>query len=532
MSESNVKQYAKGVMTLTLAMLFVKVLSMVYRIPFQNLVGDEGFYIYQQVYPFVAVFMTWTASGLAVAISRILSESDEPQQQLMNIMMRYLTALAIVLFVLLYSLAEFFATMMGDSGLVPLLKAGSYIALTIPMLALYKGYAQATGALDVVAKSQVVEQIVRVAIILIGTWLVMRVGASLYAAGEVATVGTVVGEIAGVLLLYVLMRKQGVRVSFKRSTIPRKRQLHLMKRLAIYSVGISLSSLLLILFQLVDSFTIFEALKRHMSIPAAMAEKGAYDRGQPLVQVGLVLASTLAMAVVPLITNAMKRFDKAEAARFMGLTYRVSVLIGVAASVGLVLVMPYMNVMMFKTTALSNVLSLYVIQILWLSIIMPMMAVLQGLGYTKHPSLLLIGGLIVKLLCNDVFIQSFGIAGAALASNLALALTAFALVRFLKKVYPVRLTTFSFTSGLVVSTVAMAIAVELWIAGIKLIDAAIYMPPRLSATLTAISAIVVGALVFLMVSTKRTVLSVDDWYVLPLGRHVAAFQLYVNRVKK
>ena len=216
-----------------------------------------------------------------------------------------------------------------------------------------------------------------------------------------------------------------------------------------------------------------------MSVGAAMAEKGAYDRGQPLVQVGLVLASTLAMAIVPMITTAMKRADRAEAARYMGLTYRVSVLIGVAASVGLMLVMPYMNVMMFKTTALSTVLSLYVLQILWLSIIMPMMAVLQGLGYTKHPSLLLIGGLIVKLLCNDVFIQTFGIAGAALASNLALALTALLLVRFLKKVYPVTLTTYTFTSGLIVATIAMGIVVELWITGIKLLDAAISMPPRL-----------------------------------------------------
>ena len=146
MSKSNgMKDYAKGVMVLTLAMLFVKVLSMVYRIPFQNLVGDEGFYIYQQVYPFVAVFMTWTASGLAIAISRVLTESNESWDELMRVMLRYLVALALVLFIGLYSLSSFFASMMGDSGLAPLLKVGSYIALTIPFLALYKGHAQATG---------------------------------------------------------------------------------------------------------------------------------------------------------------------------------------------------------------------------------------------------------------------------------------------------------------------------------------------------------------------------------------------------
>lgn len=533
MSKSNgMKDYAKGVMVLTLAMLFVKVLSMVYRIPFQNLVGDEGFYIYQQVYPFVAVFMTWTASGLAIAISRVLTESNESWDELMRVMLRYLVALALVLFIGLYSLSSFFASMMGDSDLAPLLKVGSYIALTIPFLALYKGHAQATGDLHVVAKSQVAEQLVRVAIILVGTWLVMRAGASLYIAGEVATIGTVVGEVAGVLVLYVLLRKKA-HISWKRTTIPRARQWHLMKRLTIYSIGISLSSLLLILFQLVDSFTIFETLvDKGMAINEAMAEKGIYDRGQPLVQVGLVLASSLSMAIVPLITTAMKRHQKAEAANYMRLTFSVSMLVGVAATAGLMLVMPYMNAMMFKTNALSGVLSLFVLQIIWLSIIMPMMAVLQGLGYTKHPSLLLIGGLIVKLLCNDVFIQWFGIAGAALASNAGLAFTALLLIRFIKIVYPISLVSPTFTRGVLLATLAMAFAVEIWIFGITFMCATYNVSFRMTATITALTAVCVGAIAFLTVCAKREVLSVEDWSVLPLGRRVAAFQLYVNRVKK
>ena len=49
---------------LTVAALLVKILSAIYRVPFQNLVGDEGFYIYQQVYPFIAVFV----GGLMAAI--------------------------------------------------------------------------------------------------------------------------------------------------------------------------------------------------------------------------------------------------------------------------------------------------------------------------------------------------------------------------------------------------------------------------------------------------------------------------------
>ena len=34
-----------------------------------------------------------------------------------------------------------------------------------------------------------------------------------------------------------------------------------------------------------------------------MEMKGVYDRGQPLVQMGILIASTLALAIVPLIAH-------------------------------------------------------------------------------------------------------------------------------------------------------------------------------------------------------------------------------------
>ena len=68
------KSYMKGAAMLTVAAIIVKLLSAVYRVPFQNLVGDEGFYIYQQVYPFIAIITTWTSFGFAIALSKILSD--------------------------------------------------------------------------------------------------------------------------------------------------------------------------------------------------------------------------------------------------------------------------------------------------------------------------------------------------------------------------------------------------------------------------------------------------------------------------
>ena len=48
MPKSQLKRTMEGAFILTIASFIAKVLSAVYRVPFQNLVGDEGFYVYQQ----------------------------------------------------------------------------------------------------------------------------------------------------------------------------------------------------------------------------------------------------------------------------------------------------------------------------------------------------------------------------------------------------------------------------------------------------------------------------------------------------
>ncbi|MEL5941172.1 oligosaccharide flippase family protein, partial [Tetragenococcus halophilus] len=53
------KTMMEGAFILTIASFIAKVLSAIYRIPFQNIVGDEGFYVYQQVYPIYGIAMTF-----------------------------------------------------------------------------------------------------------------------------------------------------------------------------------------------------------------------------------------------------------------------------------------------------------------------------------------------------------------------------------------------------------------------------------------------------------------------------------------
>lgn len=539
MSEKwGMKVYLRGVALLTVAALFVKVLSMVYRVPFQNLVGDHGFYIYQQVYPFVALFVTWTSSGIAVAISKMLADLDESNQwderrAMLRIIFRFLIFLSIICFVILYFGAPFFAQWMGDLKLTGLLKVGAFVVFCMPLLAIDKGLFQSTGILKPVAYAQVVEQSVRVSVILGGTWIIMSTTEDLYKAGEIAVSGTVVGEFAGILLLVGYLKKYAA-LSGKKYGSRSKTSLAkwpILKKLMILSISISMSSLLLLVFQLVDSFTIYSALKQlGLSSLEAMEMKGVYDRGQPLVQVGLVVASSLALAIVPLVAHASKRGNGKNADRFIQLTYRTSLLFGIAAAVGLVLVMPNVNTALFENADLSNVLSVFVVQIVWLSLIMTLTAMLQGLDRLKTPASLLVIGIIFKILFNKLLILKFGIVGAAWAGNLGLFITAIGLIWYFKRVKNIQLSPLQFYSGVALATLAMVSIIVLFT---MFVDSIIFpfLPGRVRALILCFLKAGIGAFVFLSVLAKLNVLSVRDWYLLPLGRRMASYQLWINRKK-
>ena len=527
------KEYMKGALLLTIAALVVKVLSAVYRVPFQNLVGDQGFYIYQQVYPFISLFIVWTSGGFAVAISKMLADaqmttdSEERKNLITRTIFNYLTVLSVLFFCILFFGAEFLSNLMGDAQLAPLLRTGSFVTLFMPILALMKGGFQAKGEMTPVAYAQVVEQFVRVGIILIGATYIMTTSKSLYAAGNAAVFGTVIGEIAGVILLLYFSKKVKL---IPRKANNKERKWPIVKEVTILSLSVSMSSLLLLCFQLIDSFTVFSLLLENgIAEIEAMKMKGIYDRGQPLVQLGVIIASSLSLAIVPLIAYQSKKKKGRGATPFIQLTYRVSLLLGVAASIGLVIVMPYVNRMLFETNSLSPVLMIYVLQIIPLSIILTFTAILQGMNKLKIPALILLGAIALKLIGNCLFIPNVDVLGAAIASNIGLYICAVLLMIYLKQLLKVKLAKRDFYIKLGLASVSMVLSV--FIIDTILNIALGSFSGRLGAVIIGGCLIGIGAFVYLTIVAKSRLLAEKEWFLVPFGRRMAAYQLLLNKKK-
>lgn len=526
------KGYMKGALLLTIAALIVKALSAVYRVPFQNLVGDQGFYIYQQVYPFISFFVVWTSGGFAVAISKMLADAEssshvmERKSTITRTVYMYLTFLSLVFFCILFFGADSLATMMGDKQLAPLLKTGAFVTLFMPILALMKGYFQAKGDMAPVAYAQVFEQFTRVCVILAGAYIIMATSTSLYAAGNVAVFGTVIGEIAGMLLLIYFFKN---RLKFPKSKI-KLAKWPIIKEVTILSLSVSMSSLLLLCFQLIDSFSVFSILLENgMERLQAMETKGIYDRGQPLVQMGITIASSLSLAIVPLVAYQSKKVNGRGPIPFIQLTYRVSLLLGVAASLGLMIVMPYVNEMLFETNALTDVLIVFVLQIIPFSIILTFTAILQGMNRLKVPGIILIGALLLKYIGNQVLITKIGVLGAAIASNIGLFLSAGLLIFYLKKITQAKLAKKDFYIKLFLASAMMTLTV--FVMDKLLQISTVFLSGRIQALVIGGCLIFLGAIVFLTVVAKTKMLAEKEWFMLPFGRKMAAYQIWLNKKK-
>ncbi|WP_347548142.1 polysaccharide biosynthesis protein [Pseudalkalibacillus hwajinpoensis] len=420
-SNANQKGFWHGALLLTAVALFMKVLSVGYRIPYQNITGNLGFYVYQQIYPFYSIAIILATYGFPVVVSRLVSEQIvknevEKAEELSRYSFYVLTALGTAGFVVLYAGSPLLADLMEDPALQTPLRATAFSFLIMPGIASIRGYFQGQENMIPTAWSQVVEQSVRVvAILSISIGLVIN-GYGPYATGTGAAAGSIIGGLAAFLLLLVLrIRKNTTQKALFRTHL--FRFLGVARRLLTEGVLICVSALVMVLFQLMDALTIVPGLTEYgLSSLDAKEMKGVFDRGQPLMQVGVVLATSLSLAIVPVISKATEEENIESIREKAGLSLKVSLVIGLSAAAGLFIIMKDTNRMLFTDASLSYTLSILAVAILFSSLAMTGAGILQGIGLARQAARYAGLGVLLKAFLNIILIPLIGINGAAYAT--------------------------------------------------------------------------------------------------------------------
>ncbi|ANS76376.1 hypothetical protein AWM70_18845 [Paenibacillus yonginensis] len=461
---STASKLLKGAALLGIAAILSKLLGTLQKIPLQNLGGDGVFGIYNTVYPFYTLLVTLATAGFPAAVSKFVAEREADQdergaRQVLKISAFIMMALGLVGSALLFFGASWVAGWIGSRELIPALRASAPALLFVPASAALRGYFQGRQNMLPTAVSQVTEQAVRVATMILLLLYLTSLNASDASIAGGAMFGSAAGGAAGLLAMLVFWRNAGrktgrmkaftgtgaaaetealtgertghvtdklkglnVEASARRHAADPLSGMRLVKPLLAYALPICLAALAVPLLSLVDTFSLPRLLEEGGQ--SVMEQIGIYNRGIPLVQLINMLATSLSVLFIPAMAELKYKGELRAAAVQAGTALRWFWLIGCAASVGIGVLAEPINIMLYRNNTGSDTL-------LWLAftaapaaLATVSAALLQGLGSVKAPALAMVLAAVLKAALNALLVPQLGVSGAALAGIAAYGLAA------------------------------------------------------------------------------------------------------------
>ena len=213
--------FMTGTFIATASLIFVKILGMLYVIPFYAIVGSKGGALYSYAYNIYLIFLGISSAGIPSAISKIISEYNalgylEAKTRAFNIGKKLISYISIFMFIILFIFSKGIATLIiGDlSGgntiedVSFVIKCVSFAVLIIPHLSVTKGYFQGHKYITPSSISNLLEQVIRIFVILAGSFLTYKIlDSSLTIAVGVAVSGAFFGGLIAYLYLKKHMNK-------------------------------------------------------------------------------------------------------------------------------------------------------------------------------------------------------------------------------------------------------------------------------------------------------------------------------------
>ncbi|AKG04059.1 cell division protein [Salimicrobium jeotgali] len=516
----------KGTMILTGATFLSKFLGMIYTIPFEQMVGPEGIELYFYAYTPYNILLSLSTLGVPMAVSKFVSkynalEDYQTSRDMFRSGMYLMAATGIIAFLLLFFGAEKIASFSlsdEDSAAVlqdttHVVRMVSFALLVIPSMSIIRGFFQGHESMAPTAVSQVMEQIVRIAFLLTGVYIVYYVlDASLAQAIGMSTFAAFVGGIASlvVLLTYWKKRKPYLDRHLKQQktksglTTP-----DMFKELLSYAGPFVLVGIATPLYQLIDQFTFKQAMAdAGLADIAGDALPAIHVLSHKLVIIPVTLGLGMAVTVLPAITSSFtkREFNKLDGQINQAL--QIIALLIIPAVVGLSLLSTEAYGTFYGLEQLDyfgDLLGWYAPVGLFFALFTVTSSILQGINRQNFAVVSLGVGILLKLMTNSLLIQLFGAKGSIISTGLAV------LAAVILNLWKIRRSTdfsyrklFKRSVFIAILTVIMAIVVLL----VKMVGGVWWNPMenRMGALAVLFLGIVAGAFTYLTLAYKSTLL--------------------------
>ena len=435
--------FLKGTLILTIAGFVVKAIGSINWILLSRILGGEGIGIYQMAFPIYLLLLQVSSAGVPIAISILTAErlalnDYTGAKRVFNISFTMLTITGLIA-----SLAMFFgADWLISSGIIQESRAYySLIALApaiffVTWISCFRGYIQGYEMMTPTAMSQIVEQILRVVVMLGAAAILLPYGLPEAAGG--ASLGAGIGAFGAFLVLlyyyYKLPKAPATGESFEGE---RESTKEVLSRLIWLALPISLASIMLPLTANLDLIIVpRRLLVAGFSLNEA-TELFGYLTGMavPLINLATIITAALATSIVPSISHAFAKHDHEGIYDRTAGAMRLSFMGTVPFTVMLYVLAAPTVTLIYNAPKAEMATQIVAFAIFFLGIHQVTTGILQGLGKPRIPVVNMAIAIIIKVILNWnlTAIPELGIGGAAWATVADIGFAALLNLIYIKK---------------------------------------------------------------------------------------------------
>ena len=314
--------FIEGTVIATLAIVITKILGMLYVIPFYAIIGVQGSALYAYAYNIYVIFLDISSAGLPVAISKIIKEYNtlgmmDAKVRAYKVAKKIISFISVAAFIVLFLFAGNLASLiLGDlqggntiSDVTFVIRCVSFAILVIPFLSVSKGYLQGHNIINVSSISQVIEQVVRIIVILGGSYLGLKVlNLSLTTSVGIAVFGAFAGGFAAMLYIFINMRKNKKELSLeeveKKDDISNR---EILKKIISYAIPFIIIDVAVSLYNFIDMVLISRTMG-YLGYDAATTEFVTSSVATWANKINVIVNSVAMGLTVSLIPNIVEAF--------------------------------------------------------------------------------------------------------------------------------------------------------------------------------------------------------------------------------
>lgn len=510
--------FIEGTLIASIAIIITKILGVLYVIPFYSIIGEDGGVLYSYAYNIYNLFLNISTAGIPTAISMIISEYTalkmfDAKDRAYKIGKRIIFIISFIAFLILMIFANSFAGyyIKGITGgntiedIALVIRAISLCLLITPFLSVIRGYLQGNKFIAPTSISQVIEQVIRIIIILVGSYLAINI---LHQEVKIGVAIALTGAFLGGLFAYLYLKikvnknKQLFEKTNKKDNITNK---EITKKIITYCIPLIIISIVNNIYDLIDMKLIIKGLYKigYSAKTSELISSIIYTWGPKICMIIMAIAMGLTTSLIPHMVSSYTNNDIKETNRKFNQAISTMIITCLPMAIGLAFLSKNIYFIFYGESIYgTSILKCLAIYTIFSGTLLVINTALQSLQKFKIIYINTIAGLLVNtildipmiLLLNKIGINPYY--GTILASMIGCTTSYIIVLTYLKK-------NLNFNYKLIINTIIKSIIPTLSMIVI-LLTLKLIMPINNTLNLLFIIKIIIyitlGALTYLIIS--------------------------------